>query len=94
MRNRSMSRFVACHSALALVALTAWRAATHPDASFRDPARHGRASARTVFDGTRVEEFKAHILGVIENVIGHAAQPDPGAARRRSAGEHRRHRRA
>ena len=25
---------------------------------------------RTVFDGTRVEEFKAHILGVIENVIG------------------------
>ena len=25
---------------------------------------------RTVFNGTRVEEFKAHILGVIENVIG------------------------
>jgi hypothetical protein len=25
---------------------------------------------RTVFDGTRVEEFKAHILGVLENVIG------------------------
>jgi hypothetical protein len=25
---------------------------------------------RTVFDGTHVEEFKAHILGVIENVIG------------------------
>ena len=25
---------------------------------------------RTVFDGTQVEEFKAHILGVIENVIG------------------------
>ncbi len=25
---------------------------------------------RTVFEGTRVEEFKAHILGVIENVIG------------------------
>ncbi len=25
---------------------------------------------RTVFTGTRVEEFKAHILGVIENVIG------------------------
>ena len=28
---------------------------------------------RTVFDGTSVEEFKAHILGVIENVIGAAA---------------------
>lgn len=25
---------------------------------------------RTVFDGTRVEEFKVHILGVLENVIG------------------------
>lgn len=25
---------------------------------------------RTVFNGTRVEEFKAHILGVIENVMG------------------------
>src|SRR5258706_4388829 len=25
---------------------------------------------RTVFDGTHVEEFKAHIVGVLENVIG------------------------
>ena len=25
---------------------------------------------RTVFDGTQVEEFKAHIIGVLENVIG------------------------
>src|SRR5262249_58855016 len=25
---------------------------------------------RTVFDGTHVEEFKANILGVLENVIG------------------------
>src|ERR1700704_5776790 len=25
---------------------------------------------RTVFDGTRVEEFRANILGVLENVIG------------------------
>ena len=32
---------------------------------------------RTVFDGTQVEEFRAHILGVIENVIGTAAQPHP-----------------
>ena len=28
------------------------------------------AIGRTVFEGTRVEEFKAHILGVLENVIG------------------------
>jgi hypothetical protein len=27
-------------------------------------------TGRTVFNGTRVEEFKAHILGVIENVMG------------------------
>src|SRR6266404_5229460 len=26
--------------------------------------------SHTVFDGTHVEEFKAHILGVLENVIG------------------------
>src|SRR2546425_1139568 len=25
---------------------------------------------RTVFDGTRVEEFKVHIIGVLENIIG------------------------
>src|ERR1700741_1454821 len=25
---------------------------------------------RTVFDGTRVEEFKVNVLGVLENVIG------------------------
>ncbi len=35
---------------------------------------------RTVFDGTHVEEFKAHILGVLENVIGHASQPDSRAS--------------
>ncbi len=28
------------------------------------------AVGRTVFDGTHVEEFKAHILGVLQNVIG------------------------
>src|SRR5947199_6720487 len=27
-------------------------------------------TGRTVFSGTQVEEFQAHILGVIENVIG------------------------
>ena len=32
--------------------------------------RQLRGVGRTVFDGTHVEEFKAHILGVIENIIG------------------------
>ena len=40
---------------------------------------------RTVFNGTQVEEFQAHILGVIENVIGAPAQSDSRQARRRSA---------
>src|ERR671936_554368 len=25
---------------------------------------------RTVFEGTRVEEFKVHVLGVLQNVVG------------------------
>src|SRR5258706_16296918 len=32
---------------------------------------------RTVFDGTRVEEFKVNILGVLENVIGTPRNPIP-----------------
>ena len=28
---------------------------------------------RTVFNGTKVEEFRAHLLGVIENVMGPSA---------------------
>ena len=40
---------------------------------------------RTVFDGTRVEEFKAHIIGVIENVIGTQRNLILAQARRRSA---------
>src|SRR5438067_4259169 len=36
-----------------------------------DEIRPGMAGiGRTVFDGTRVEEFKVNILGVLENVIG------------------------
>src|SRR3982750_397502 len=36
-----------------------------------DEIRPGRvAIGRTVFEGTHVEEFKANILGVLENVIG------------------------
>ena len=51
------------------------------------------ASAGPCSTARSVEEFKAHILGVIENVIGTAAQPDSRAARRRAARQHRRHRR-
>src|SRR2546428_12476693 len=36
-----------------------------------DEIRPGMAGiGRTVFDGTRVEEFKVHVLGVLQNVIG------------------------
>src|SRR5690242_223412 len=36
-----------------------------------DDTRPGMVGiSRTVFDGTHVEEFKAHIIGVLENVIG------------------------
>ena len=44
--------------------------AAAPDMSV-DEIRPGMVGVgRTVFDGTRVEEFRARILGVIENVIG------------------------
>ena len=52
-----------------------WLLATHllaaaPQMSV-DEIRPGMVGvSRTVFDGTHVEEFKAHILGVLENVIG------------------------
>ena len=36
-----------------------------------DEVRPGMVGiGRTVFDGTELEEFKVHILGVLENVIG------------------------
>jgi len=55
--------------ALAVLTLTNGRAQTS-----RMPVSEIRTGmvgvGRTVFTGTRVEEFKAHILGVVENVIG------------------------
>ena len=63
------------------------------DARQRGQSRHGRASGRTVFAGTKVEEFKAHILGVLENAMGPQPQPDSGAPGGRAAGHHRGHRR-
>ena len=55
--------------ALCLLAFSILRAAT-PQMSISE-IRPGMAGVgRTVFTGTRVEEFRANILGVIENVIG------------------------
>ncbi|HUR35167.1 MAG TPA: SpoIVB peptidase S55 domain-containing protein [Vicinamibacterales bacterium] len=54
---------------LSLLALTALRAAT-PQMDVADIRPGMVGIGRTVFDGTRVEEFRAHIIGVIENVIG------------------------
>ncbi len=65
-----MSRqFITFTLALTLVALTALGAATPqmPVSEIR-PGMVG--IGRTVFDGTRVEEFNVHVLGVIENVMG------------------------
>ena len=65
-----MSRqFITFTLALTLVALTGLGAATPqmPVSEIR-PGMVG--VGRTVFDGTRVEEFNVHVLGVIENVMG------------------------
>src|SRR2546425_13089324 len=54
---------------LSAVALSGLRAA--PSHMGVDEIRPGMVGVgRTVFDGTRVEEFKVHIVGVLENVIG------------------------
>jgi hypothetical protein len=55
---------------LVTVAFSGLFEAAGPDMSV-DEIRPGMVGVgRTVFDGTRVEEFRARILGVIENVIG------------------------
>jgi hypothetical protein len=54
---------------LSLLALTALRAAT-PQMDVADIRPGMVGVGRTVFDGTKVEEFRVHIIGVIENVIG------------------------
>ena len=48
---------------------------------------------RTVFSGTQVEEFKAHILGVIENVIGTQRNLILARLEGGPLAQHRRHRR-
>ena len=57
------------------LACTAWLGSHGLDAATPlmgvDELRPGMVGVgRTVFDGTHVEEFRAHILGVLENVIG------------------------
>jgi hypothetical protein len=54
---------------LSLLGLSALRAAT-PQMSITEIRPGMIGTGRTVFDGTHVAEFKVHVLGVIENVIG------------------------
>jgi hypothetical protein len=64
-----LARRVVIAFSLALLTLSTLRAAT-PQMSVTDIRPGMIGIGRTVFNGTQVEEFKAHILGVIENVIG------------------------
>ena len=63
------SRRLAFSLLLAILALSALRAAT-PQMGVAEIRPGMIGIGRTVFDGTRVEEFKVNILGVLENVIG------------------------
>src|SRR5579884_340673 len=59
----------------AALACAAWLLSSHLTAATPqmsvDEIRPGMVgTGRTVFDGTHVEEFKANILSVLENVIG------------------------
>jgi hypothetical protein len=65
MRNRTAAVILS----FALFGLAGLHAAT-PTMSVSDVRPGMVGVGRTVFDGTHVEEFKAHILGVLENVIG------------------------
>jgi hypothetical protein len=62
-------RTLAATLAVCLLALSAVRAAT-PQMPISEIRPGMVGIGRTVFTGTRVEEFRANILGVIENVIG------------------------
>ena len=54
---------------LGLLGLSTLRADT-PQMSVSDIRPGMVGIGRTVFEGTKVEEFKAHVIGVVENVIG------------------------
>jgi len=68
-RNPMTRRRLALALSLGLLGWSALRAAT-PQMSIAEIRPGMVGIGRTVFDGTHVEEFKAHVLGVIENVIG------------------------
>jgi hypothetical protein len=60
--------------ALAILGMVAWWAASLPAADRYmsiDEVRPGMVGiGRTVFEGSKIEEFKVHILGVMRNVVG------------------------
>ena len=62
-------RSLALALSVSLLALSGLRAAT-PQMNVQDIRPGMVGIGRTVFDGVHVEEFKVHIIGVIENVIG------------------------
>jgi hypothetical protein len=64
-----MRRTFAIILSIGLLGLTGLRAST-PLMSVSEIRPGMVGVGRTVFDGTHVEEFKAHIVGVLDNVIG------------------------
>jgi hypothetical protein len=64
-----MRRTFAIILSIGLLGLTGLRAST-PLMSVSEIRSGMVGVGRTVFDGTHVEEFKAHIVGVLDNVIG------------------------
>lgn len=55
---------------VALVVVSGWMSAATTQMDVKDIRPGMVGTGHTVFDGVHVEEFKAHILGVLENVIG------------------------
>ena len=71
--NRNWDPMKSTRFAIALsLSLLAWSVlgAATPQMKVEDIRPGMVGVGRTVFDGTNVEEFQAHIIGVIENVIG------------------------
>src|SRR5215475_4166054 len=67
--NRLLAALVAAVVSVLVLSLPALQADT-PQMPISDIRPGMVGIGRTVFSGTQVEEFRAHILGVIENVIG------------------------
>src|SRR6267142_5149225 len=67
--NRLLLALSAVVASVAVLSLPALQADT-PQMPISEIRPGMVGTGRTVFSGTQVEEFQAHILGVIENVIG------------------------